>query len=227
MQGRDASQQTAPIPLIRSTKNWPGATITFGRRCVAPILFDIIQNFPELTLEISFNDRRVDLVEEGIDLAIRMGELEDRSGLIARRLRSAQPSAQLPPIWSDTVRPTKSTTWLATPDRLWARWICHALDLDGRQRTTSKIHAAQPHHPRPWRTCAGCRACRMRPCLSANLTSEHLKRGELQIVLSGSFVESTSMHALWPVTRNLAPKVRVVVDALVERFTSSAPGQVP
>jgi hypothetical protein len=47
MQGRDASQQTAPIPPIRSTKNWPGATITFGRRCVAPILFDIIQNFPE------------------------------------------------------------------------------------------------------------------------------------------------------------------------------------
>src|SRR5258708_39166828 len=97
MQGRDASQQSSPMALIRSAKNWPGAPISFGRRCVAPILFDIIQNFPELTLEISFNDRRVDLVEEGIDLAIRMGELEDSSGLIARRLRSAQPSSTVPP----------------------------------------------------------------------------------------------------------------------------------
>src|SRR5258708_10092383 len=97
MEGWDASQQTAQIPLIRSNKNWPGATITFGRRCVAPILFDIIQNFPERTLEISFNDRRVDLVEEGIDLAIRMGELEDSSGLIARGLPSPQPSSTVPP----------------------------------------------------------------------------------------------------------------------------------
>src|SRR5258708_13703218 len=97
MMGRDGLQHTAPIPLIRCTKNWAGATISFGRRCLAPILFDIIQNFPELTLEISFNDRRVHLVEEGIDLAIRMGELEDSSGLIARGLPSPQPSSTVPP----------------------------------------------------------------------------------------------------------------------------------
>ena len=37
-------------------------------------------------MEISFNDRRVDLVEEGIDLAVRMGDLEDSAALVARRL---------------------------------------------------------------------------------------------------------------------------------------------
>ncbi|SJM36039.1 LysR substrate-binding domain-containing protein [Mesorhizobium delmotii] len=60
--------------------------LAFGRRCAAPILFDIAARFPDLTLDISFNDRRVDLVQEGIDIAIRMGELGNSAGLTIRRL---------------------------------------------------------------------------------------------------------------------------------------------
>ncbi|TIU30037.1 MAG: LysR family transcriptional regulator, partial [Mesorhizobium sp.] len=60
--------------------------LAFGRRCVAPVLFEISKKFPDLTVEVSFNDRRVDLIEEGIDLAIRMGELDDSLSLAARRL---------------------------------------------------------------------------------------------------------------------------------------------
>jgi DNA-binding transcriptional LysR family regulator len=52
------------------------------------------------------------------------------------------------------------------------------------------------------------------------LTSDHLKRGEIESVWAHCLVESAPVHALWPKTRNLAPKVRVVVDALVERFSS-------
>lgn len=57
-----------------------------GRRCVAPILTEFAQRYPGLELELSFGDRIVDLAEDGFDLAIRTGILEDRSGLIARRL---------------------------------------------------------------------------------------------------------------------------------------------
>ncbi|TIM03796.1 MAG: LysR family transcriptional regulator, partial [Mesorhizobium sp.] len=60
--------------------------LAFGRRCVAPVLFEISRKFPDLTVEVSFNDRRVDLIEEGIDLVIRMGELDDSLSLAARRL---------------------------------------------------------------------------------------------------------------------------------------------
>jgi hypothetical protein len=59
--------------------------LAFGRRCVVPILFDIAERFPHLTLDVSFTDRRVDLVPEGIDLTIGMGELDDRVGLVARQ----------------------------------------------------------------------------------------------------------------------------------------------
>ncbi|MGH6806115.1 MAG: LysR family transcriptional regulator [Ensifer adhaerens] len=59
-----------------------------GRRCVAPILLEFAQRYPRLELELSFGDRIVDLAEDGYDLAIRTGTLEDRSGLIARRIAS-------------------------------------------------------------------------------------------------------------------------------------------
>lgn len=59
-----------------------------GRRCVAPILMAFAERYPALELELSFGDRIVDLVEDRYDLAIRTGTLEDRSGLVARRLSS-------------------------------------------------------------------------------------------------------------------------------------------
>ncbi len=55
-----------------------------GRLKVGPLLLALARRHPELSLELAFSDRRVDLVEEGLDLAIRSGELADTSGLIAR-----------------------------------------------------------------------------------------------------------------------------------------------
>jgi DNA-binding transcriptional LysR family regulator len=55
-----------------------------GRLKVGPLLLALARRHPGLSLELSFNDRRVDLAEEGIDLAIRSGELPDTAGLVAR-----------------------------------------------------------------------------------------------------------------------------------------------
>lgn len=59
-----------------------------GRRCIAPILLRFAQRHPAVDLELSFSDRIVDLAEDGFDLAIRTGMLEDRAGVIARRIAS-------------------------------------------------------------------------------------------------------------------------------------------
>ncbi|MGJ7529107.1 LysR family transcriptional regulator [Variovorax sp. GB1P17] len=55
-----------------------------GRLKVGPLLLALARQHPQLSLELAFNDRRVDLAEEGLDLAIRSGELVDSTGLIAR-----------------------------------------------------------------------------------------------------------------------------------------------
>ncbi|HEV2678681.1 MAG TPA: LysR family transcriptional regulator [Aliidongia sp.] len=58
----------------------------FGRRCVTPILMELAQKYPTLELDLSFNDRFVDLAEDGYDLAIRTGDPEEKAGVVARRI---------------------------------------------------------------------------------------------------------------------------------------------
>jgi DNA-binding transcriptional LysR family regulator len=56
----------------------------FGRHCVAPVLLKLARQYPMLELDLSLSDRFADLAEDGFDLAIRTGDLEDKAGLIVR-----------------------------------------------------------------------------------------------------------------------------------------------
>jgi DNA-binding transcriptional LysR family regulator len=58
----------------------------FGRHCVTPILLALARRHPTLELDLSLSDRFADLVDDGFDLAIRTGTLDDRAGIIARRV---------------------------------------------------------------------------------------------------------------------------------------------
>ncbi|MDV6321034.1 LysR substrate-binding domain-containing protein, partial [Chromohalobacter sp. HP20-39] len=60
--------------------------VHLGRKCVAPVLLQLVQQYPALELDLSFNDRFVDLAEGDYDIAIRTGDLEDKAGVIARRV---------------------------------------------------------------------------------------------------------------------------------------------
>lgn len=62
-----------------------------------PLLTALANEHPLLTLEISFSDRRIDLVDEGVDLAVRIGELADSGSLVARRLGNTACSCVLRP----------------------------------------------------------------------------------------------------------------------------------
>jgi DNA-binding transcriptional LysR family regulator len=60
--------------------------VHFGRRCVAPILLELAQLHSTLELDLSFSDPIYDISDGGCDLAIRTGILEDRAGVVARRI---------------------------------------------------------------------------------------------------------------------------------------------
>src|SRR5258708_10604951 len=72
--------QAAPHGLLRITSSQ-----TFGVRHLAPAIADYLALCPEVLMDVTLNDRYLDLIEEGFDLAVRIGHLED-SSLIARRL---------------------------------------------------------------------------------------------------------------------------------------------
>ena len=75
-----AADRVEPRGLLRLN-----APVSFGTRQIAPLLSDFAERHPLVTVELGLNDRRVDLAEEGWDLAIRIGNLSN-SSLIARRL---------------------------------------------------------------------------------------------------------------------------------------------
>lgn len=58
----------------------------FGRHCVTPVLLKLARQYPMLELDLSLSDRLADLAEDGYDLAIRTGTLDDKAGVIARRV---------------------------------------------------------------------------------------------------------------------------------------------
>jgi DNA-binding transcriptional LysR family regulator len=56
-----------------------GTSVAFGRRVLVPLVLRFMQQHPRLRVELSFDDRYVDLVEQGVDVAVRMGRLADSS----------------------------------------------------------------------------------------------------------------------------------------------------
>ncbi|WP_245499841.1 LysR family transcriptional regulator [Mesorhizobium sp. M4B.F.Ca.ET.089.01.1.1] len=76
-----AAGRQAPAGVVRLA-----LPLAFGRRWVAPVLFGLAKDHPALRLEIGFDDHRSDLVDDGIDLAVRLGPLADNASLTARRL---------------------------------------------------------------------------------------------------------------------------------------------
>ena len=65
-----------------------GASRAVGDYLLAPLLPDFLDRYPEVDVDLRLDNRRVDLLDEGLDLVVRVGELED-SRLFARRLASA------------------------------------------------------------------------------------------------------------------------------------------
>ena len=83
--------QTQPKGLVRVT-----AAVAFGRLHIVPRLESFFARSPDIKIDITLNDRVVDLIEEGVDIAFRMGNLRD-SNLIARKLCTSPTAAAASP----------------------------------------------------------------------------------------------------------------------------------
>jgi DNA-binding transcriptional LysR family regulator len=80
-EGAVHGQADAPVrDLLRVT-----APVTFGRRHMAPLVSGFLDRFPDTQVELVLNDRNVDLIEERLDAALRIGRLRD-STLVARKV---------------------------------------------------------------------------------------------------------------------------------------------
>jgi DNA-binding transcriptional LysR family regulator len=196
--------------------------LALGRRCIAPVLFEIVARYSQLTLEASFNDRRVDLIEEGLDLTVRVGELGDEAGLVARKLFTQRSTVCASPAYlakhglpADSDDLERHALIVYGRGGVMSPWTVGT--RDGSSKTIVPRGTIVLGHGEPLldATLAGLGVS----YLPTWLIHEHLRNGELVPVWPDRFVENVAVYALWPKTRTPAPKVRVVIDELVKRFS--------
>lgn len=216
-----ASRRHAPSGRLRIE-----LPVVFGRQCVMPLLLDISQRYPELSFDVSFSNRRVDLSDEGIDLVVRIGHLDDSTGLTARRLGvQTMVVCGAPSYFQARGRPT-SLDDLAAHD-------CINYIYGGRPNPWLFLGKDNEMHAKNVRGRFGfgsgdviADATRAGHCLAQLptwLVADDLKSGRLEAVLTEFSADGFPIHALWPQVRHMAPKVRVVVDELVSRFLPVPP----
>lgn len=196
--------------------------LAFGRRCVAPVLFEVLRQYPRIEPEVSFSDRRANLVEERVDLVVRMGELGNEAGLIARQLfvqrfvlcasakyleRRGRPR--------DVADLAKHTLAVYGRDGTIAPWSIR--DESGRRRTWEPRGAIVLGNGEALLDAV--LADVGIAYLPSWLYVDEVERGTLELLWPERSVEGAPVHVLWAKTRQIAPKVRVVVDALVEHFS--------
>jgi DNA-binding transcriptional LysR family regulator len=200
-------------PAGRLRVDMPAA---FGRRVVLPVLLDIAERYPALQLTLTFTDRVIDLVEEGVDLAIRFGPLDDSADLVARRLTSHR--------WVICATPGYLERF-GIPQML-ADVAAHRCILGHRRGQPLSWHvdeegtATRFMPPATYQigdadamvdaTLAGFGLCQM----PLSLFRRHIEAGRLVTVLDEYTARSIDVHAVWPRAVHLRPKVRYVVDAL-------------
>jgi DNA-binding transcriptional LysR family regulator len=191
--------------------------VSFGRRVVAPLLFEIADKYPALQLNVTFSDHLVDPIEEGIDLLVRFGELKDTSGLVARRLARQR--------WAICAAPSYLSRF-GVPDTLEDLNNHHCIVGHRRGQPLSwRVSEGQEtvrYAPPPTHqigdgeamilaAVAGIGLCQMPRCLF----EDDIKAGRLIEVLGDFEPEPVEVHAVWPKVSHLRPKVRYVVDELV------------
>jgi DNA-binding transcriptional LysR family regulator len=196
--------------------------VTFGLLYLAPLWPRFMDLHPKVTLEVSLADRLVDLVEEGYDLAVRIARLPS-SSLVSRQLTATRMVLCASPDYlrrhgtpahpSDIARHQVITyTLLATGDH----WAFEGPDgvvnvkVQPRMRTNSGdtcCAAAVGHH-----------GIVLQPSF---LVAPFLATGQLVEVLPQYRSIELGIYALYPSRKHLTPKVRALVDFLVEAFRAS------
>jgi len=215
-----------PIGTIRLT-----ASVTFGQKCIAPLLPKLRDAFPDLGIDLVLTDTNIDLVSEGVDLAVRLGPSRD-SALIGVKLMDTRYHVCASPTYLENARKQKRS--LETPADL-AAHRCLLLNLpDYRSRwlfrdpggAISEIPVdgdVLMSSPLVLLTCA---IEGMGPALLVDwMVRDEFAKGTLVDLFSGHAVTATDFETsawlLYPSRTYLPRKVRVVIDFLRQEFGQS------
>lgn len=202
--------------------------MSFGQDFVAPALAEFLEKYPDVEVDMHLNDRKVDIVDEGFDLAVRVGNLDD-SSLIARKLAPVGMHLAAAPSYLEQRGRPKTLEDLAehdcmvysysNPPDLWrferdgqpfsVRVRCRLRANNGEALLAAATHGLGIVHLPDW------------------MIHNAVKAGELEVILRDKGSAYSAVWALYPHNRHLSTKVRVLVDFLAERFGLRCPWKLP
>lgn len=195
----------------------------FARWNLLPVLDDFHARYPAIRLELGCGDRPVDLIQEGVDCALRGGAIVDES-LIARRLGTMHFVACATPGYLDAQgRP------LHPRDLLSHRCLNYFSTLTGRtfdwdfEKDGEKLKLALPGPLAVNDSSIYLDACMAGlgiAMVSTSAAREHIESGSLEIVLGNWLSEAIPLNIVYPPNRNMSNKVRVFVEWLADLFAS-------
>lgn len=215
-----AMSQSQSVPNGRLRVSMPSA---FGRSRVIPALSAFMRQYPLVKVEASVTDHYVDVVEEGFDAIVRIGDLPDtrmiaRSLGVTRFVVAASPhylQQQTRPEKPEDLRHHNCVSFISPQTRRITEWtfvqneqeIVHipagTLSLDDGN---AMVDAAISH--------SGIIYCQ------DYLIESAVKEGKLERILGGIMTPEKPVVVMYPQNRHLSPKVRVFVDFMVAHFTS-------
>jgi len=197
------------------------APLSFGVRYIAPLMAPFAAEHPNVTVELGLNDRRIDLIEEGWDMTVRIGTL-DESRLVARKIADAAVVlCAAPAYWRKHGKPTQAAE-LSLHNCLRYSLSAHATRnvwAFGRQR---EILIPVSGNLRANNGDALVKAAIEGQgviCEPEFIVADAVRAGQLEVaVLEEPFGQLDGIHIVYPPQRHLPKRSRAMIDFLAARF---------
>lgn len=201
------------------------APMSFAHQHLSPAIAAFLAEHPRLEIELDLNDRHVDLVNEGFDLAVRIGVLQD-SSMIARLLAPCHRVVCASPAYLAAHGEPQTPDDLESVDHRCLVYSNRPVAEQWRFRTGDTWQLARVATQRL--ICNNGQALRDAAIeglglavLPTFIASDPIVRGVLKTVLSHHQLAEPSIYAVWPPGRQLSAKARALVEALRHRFGPS------
>ena len=219
-----SQQHAAPRGTLRVN-----CGVAFGKHRISPLMPEFLSRYPDVALEMTLTDALSDLVEEGQDVAIRFGKLQD-SSMVARQLAVSHRAICCSPEYLARHGEPQHPSELVHHNRLSFATSSHLNDWIFRLPDGSEFpvkaegnFSANNGETIHEMALAGLGVAR----LAEFLIAPEVRDGKLVRILQPFYRDiKVPIYAVYPTRRHLSPKVRAFVDFLVEKFNPVPPWEV-
>nr|WP_279545404.1 LysR substrate-binding domain-containing protein [Pseudoteredinibacter isoporae] len=191
------------------------APATYGERILAPVLNNFLIQYPDIEINAYFTNRQIDLVEEGYDIAIRLGKLED-SALIAKRLGDRSNYLCASPSYLERHGTPHSLSELKQHNCLLGTldyWRFKQKDSDKNIRLKGRLR----YNSGEALLDAALKGIGIVQ-LPDYYVQMHLASGKLRALLEQYQDRSEGVWGVYPPNRYLSPRIRMLIDYLAEHL---------